>query len=179
MTGNVRLFIVASICLAGICIFFGNIWISQDIVFYRLGTYLMRSSSGITSELEVNTFPRNPLGGIDFTERAMRIGLEPMGSFADLKLVLPRISNVAAVDLDSEFKQIQAMALSGIRPSDTRILESAAACYYRGEFSPRLDEITACLQQAHCLDERLGRGSSPALRLATMLPEVLNSYSLN
>ena len=119
------------------------------------------------------------VGGIDFTDRAMRIGLEPMGSFADLKLVLPRISNVAAIDLDNEFKQIQAMALSGIRPSDSRILEFAAACYYRGEFSPRLGEITACLQQAHFLDERLGRESSKALRLATILPEVLYSYSLN
>ena len=119
------------------------------------------------------------VGGIDFTDRAMRIGLEPMGSFADLKLVLPRISNVAAIDLDNEFKQIQAMALSGIRPSDSRILEFAAACYYRGEFNSRLGEITACLQQAHFLDERLGRESSKALRLATMLPEVLYSYSLN
>jgi len=80
------------------------------------------------------------VGGIDFTDRAMRIGLEPMGSFADLKLVLPRISNVAAIDLDNEFRQIQTMASSGIRPADTRILEFAAACYYRGEFSPRLDE---------------------------------------
>ncbi|HAH20946.1 MAG TPA: hypothetical protein DCL49_08600, partial [Candidatus Omnitrophica bacterium] len=67
-------------------------------------------------------------GGIDFTDRAMRIGLEPMGSFADLKLVLPRISNVAVIDLDNEFKQIQLMASSGIRPSDIRILEFAAAC---------------------------------------------------
>ncbi|MDO8748400.1 MAG: hypothetical protein Q7J72_04720 [Candidatus Omnitrophota bacterium] len=118
-------------------------------------------------------------GGIDFTGRAMRIGLEPMGSFADLKLVLPEISNVAAIDLDNEFKQIQTMASSGIRPSDTRILEFAAACYYRGEFSPRLGEITDCLQQAHFLDERLGRESSPTLRLATMLPEVLYSSVLN
>lgn len=118
-------------------------------------------------------------GGIDFTARAMKIGLEPMGSFAGLKLVLPEIANSAAIDLDNEFKQIQAMASVGIRPSDNRILEFAAACYYRGEFGPRLGEITACLQQAHFLDERLGRESSEALRLATMLPEVFYSYSLN
>jgi len=151
----------------------------KDIVFYRLGTYSIKSSSSITSELETDAFQENSLGGIDFTDRAMRIGVEPMGSFAGLKLVLPRISNVAAIDLDNEFKQIQAMASSGIRPSDTRILEFAAACYYRGEFGPRLAEITACLQQAHFLDERLGRESSPALRLATILPEVFYSYSLN
>lgn len=60
----------------------------------------------------------------------MRIGLEPMGRFADLKLVLPEISNAAAIDLGNEFKQIQAMASAGIRPADTRILEFAAACYY-------------------------------------------------
>ena len=77
-------------------------------------------------------------GGIDFTERAMKIGIERMGSFADLKLVLPEISNVAAIDLDNEFKQIQLMASSGIRPSDVRILEFTAACYYRGEFGLRL-----------------------------------------
>ncbi|MDO8748398.1 MAG: hypothetical protein Q7J72_04705, partial [Candidatus Omnitrophota bacterium] len=132
-----------------------------------------------SSSLQTIQKPAGPLGGIDFTDRAMRIGLEPMGSFADLKLVLPQISNVAAIDLDNEFKQIQIMATSGIRPADTRILEFAAACYYRGEFSLRLGEITACLQQAHFLDERSGRESSPALRLATMLPEVLHSRSLN
>ena len=112
-------------------------------------------------------------GGIDFTDKAMRIGLERVGSFAGLKLVLPEISNVAAIDLDNEFKQIQIMATSGIRPSDNRILEFAAACYYRGEFDLRLGEITSCLQQAHFLDERLGRESSETLRLATILPEVL------
>ena len=96
-----------------------------------------------------------------------------------MKLVLPQISNVAAIGLDNEFKQIQIMASSGIRPSDNRILEFAAACYYRGEFSLRLGEITACLQQAHFLDERLGRESSPTLRLATMLPEVLYPSILN
>ena len=153
--------------------------ISKGYSFYRLGSSQARSSSSIASELEVNAFPRNPLGGIDFTDRAMRIGLEPMGSFADLKLVLPEIANAAALDLDNEFKQIQNMALSGIRPADTRILEFAAACYYRGEFNPRLGEITSCLQQAHFLDERLGRESSPTLRLATMLPEALYSSGLN
>ena len=151
----------------------------KDIVFYRLGSSQARSSSSIASELEVNAFPRNPLGGIDFTDKAMRIGLEPMGSFAGLKLVLPEVANVAAIDLDAEFKQIQAMVSSGIRPADTRILEFAAACYYRGEFSPRIGEITSCLQQAHFLDELLGRESSQALRLATMLPEVLYSSGLN
>src|SRR3989338_7795354 len=139
----------------------------------------LKSASPREGGKNVSSSIAQDVGGIDFTDRVMRIGLEPMGSFADLKLVLPRISNVAAIDLDNEFKQIQNMALSGIRPSDSRILEFAAACYYRGEFSPRLGEITACLQQAHFLDERLGRESSKALRLATMLPEVLYSYSLN
>ena len=67
---------------------------------------VLTASSSIMSKQQ----PSVPFGGIDFTDRAMRIGVEPMGSFADLKLVLPEISNVAAIDLDNEFKQIQTMA---------------------------------------------------------------------
>ncbi len=152
--------------------------LAKDIIDYRLGSSQKTSASSITSELEISAFPRNPLGGIDFTSRAMKIGIERMGSFADLKLVLPEVSNAAAIDLDNEFKQIELMASSGIRPSDTRILEFAAACYYRGEFGPRMGEITSCLQQAHFLDERLGRESSEALRLATILPEVIGRETL-
>ena len=102
-----------------------------------------------------------------------------MGSFADLELVLPKLSNVEAIDLDNEYKQIQIMASSAIRPSDTRILEFITACYYKGEFSQRLDEITACLRDAHALDERLGRESSQPLLLATLLPDALYADSLN
>ena len=148
----------------------------KDIVFYRLGTYSIKSSSSITSELETDAFQENSLGGIDFTDRAMRIGVEPMGSFADLKLVLPRISNVAAIDLDNEFKQIQAMAAATIRPSDTRILEFAAACYYKGEFDQRLAQVSSCIKAAHLADEGLGKESSDTLRLATMLPDALYAY---
>ena len=154
---------------------------NKEITAYSKTSSIATAITGVWKEAHtsVSSGMKSQVGGIDFTDRAMRMGLEPMGSFADLKLVLPQISNVAAIDLDNEFKQIQIMASSGIRPSDNRILEFAAACYYRGEFGPRLGEITICLQQAHFLDERLGRESSPTLRLATMLPEVLYSSILN
>src|SRR3989338_9196251 len=77
-------------------------------------------------------------GGIDLTDRAMHIKLERVGSFASSALVLPEIGNEETIDLDNEFRQIQAMVNSDIRPSDTRILEFAAACYYKGEFDQRL-----------------------------------------
>ena len=112
-------------------------------------------------------------GGIDFTDRAMRIKLERVGSFASSALVLPEIANVEALDLDKEFEQIQVMVSSSIRPSDTRILEFAAACYYRGEFDTRLEQVSSCVKAAHLADERLGKDSSDTLRLATMLPDAL------
>ncbi|MDO8748420.1 MAG: hypothetical protein Q7J72_04825 [Candidatus Omnitrophota bacterium] len=118
-------------------------------------------------------------GGIDLTDRAMHINLERVGSFADLKLMLPGISNMETIDLDNEFKQIQAMVSSSIRPSDTRILEFAAACYYKREFDQRLTQITDCIKNAHLADEGLGKDSSDTLRLATMLPDALYSSSLN
>ena len=112
-------------------------------------------------------------GGIDLTDRTMRIKLERVGSFADLKMMLPGISNVETIDLDNEFKQIQAMVSSSIRPSDSRILEFAAACYYKGEFDQRLTQVSSCVKAAHLADERLGKDSSDTLRLATMLPDAL------
>ena len=116
---------------------------------------------------------KNGFGGIDLTDRMLNIKLERVGSFADLKMMLPGISNVEAIDLDKEFEQIQAMVSSSIRPSDTRILEFAAACYYKGEFDRRLTQVSSCVKAAHLADELLGRESSPALRLATMLPDAL------
>ena len=115
-------------------------------------------------------------GGIDLTDRAMRIKLERVGSFASSALVLPEINNVETLDLDKEFEQIQAMVNSSIRPSDTRILEFAAACYYKGEFDQRLTQITDCIKNAHLADEGLGRESSEPLRLATILPDALYAY---
>jgi len=147
----------------------GEWWqLIKEIIEYRLG-----SSSSITSELEMDAFPKNHLGGIDLTDRAMRIKLERVGSFASSALVLPEINNVETLDLDKEFEQIQAMVNSSIRPSDTRILEFAAACYYKGEFDQRLTQITDCIKNAHIADEGLGRESSEPLRLATMLPDAL------
>ena len=115
-------------------------------------------------------------GGIDLTDRAMHIKLERVGSFASSALVLPEIGNEETIDLDNEFRQIQAMVNSDIRPSDTRILEFAAACYYKGEFDQRLTQITDCIKNAHLADEGLGRESSEPLRLATMLPDALYAY---
>ncbi len=62
------------------------------------------------------------------------------------------------------------------RPSDTRILEFAAACYYKGEFDQRLEQVSSCIKVAHLADERLGKESSEPLRLATMLPDALYAY---
>ena len=132
---------------------------------------LTGSSSAVGSEANIGQEVKR--GGIDLTDRAMHIKLERVGSFADLKLMLPGIRDVESVDPDNEFKQIQAMADSDIRPSDVRILEFEAACYYQGEFDQRLTQITDCIKNAHLVDERLGQESSDTLRLATMLPEAL------
>ena len=112
------------------------------------------------------------------TDRVMHINLERVGSFADLKMVLPEIADHQAIDLDNEFRQIQAMVSSSIRPSDTRILEFAAACYYRGEFDDRLAQVSSCIKAAHLADEGLGQESSEALRLATILPDALYAYGV-
>ncbi len=116
---------------------------------------------------------KNGLGGIDLTDRMLKIKLERVGSFASSALTLPEINNVEALDLDKEFEQIQVMVSSSIRPSDTRILEFAAACYYRGEFDQRLAQVSSCIKSAHLADEISGRDSSEVLRLATMLPDAL------
>ena len=133
-------------------------------------------SSAIGSE---DIVPEVKRGGLDFTDRAMRIKLERVGSFADLKMMLPGINNVEAIDLDNELRQIQAMVSSSIRPSDTRILEFAAACYYKGEFDQRLEQVSSCVKAAHLADERLGKDSSDTLRLATILPDALYAYGVN
>ena len=122
---------------------------------------------------------KNVVGGIDLTDRAMHIKLERVGSFAELKLMLPGIRNVETIDLDNEFKQIQAMVSADIRPSDTRILEFGAACYYKGEFDQRLEQVSSCIKAAHLADEFLGKESSDTLRLATILPDALYAYSVN
>ncbi len=123
------------------------------------------NSKGILNELK--------RGGIDLTDRMLNMQIERVGSFALSALALPEIANVEAIDLDKEYERIQAMVSSSIRPSDTRILEFAAACYYRGEFDQRLTQVSSCIKSAHLADEISGRDSSPALRLATMLPDAL------
>ena len=141
------------------------------------------SSSSLVAQEPAQDFAipeaQNTFGGIDMTDRALHINFERWGSLADIEMELPKLSHVEAIDLDNEYQQIQAMASSGIRPSDTRILEFIAACYYREEFSQRLSEITACLKEAHALDEREGKESSETLRLATLLPDALYVNSLN
>ena len=77
----------------------------------------------------------SPVGGIDFTGRAMRLKIERVGSFADLKLVLPAVKNAQDIDLDKEFRQIEAIASSGLVPNSRRILELFSACYARGSLA--------------------------------------------
>ncbi|HAH19512.1 MAG TPA: hypothetical protein DCL49_01250, partial [Candidatus Omnitrophica bacterium] len=131
----------------------------------KSGSPLTGVSSAVVSE--ANIVPEVKRGGIDLTDRAMHIKLERVGSFASSALVLPEINNVDTLDLDKEYEQIQAMVSSSIRPSDIRILEFAAACYYKGEFDQRLTQIADCIKNTNLADEGLGKESSDALRLAT------------
>ena len=115
-------------------------------------------------------------GGIDFTGRAMRIKLERMGSFKDLSLVLPKVSNVEDINLDSEFTQIQSVIQTGIIPNSRRLLEFIAACYYRQELQDRLPEIISCLAEACKIEELNAVESKEDLRTALMMPDMLYAY---
>jgi len=113
-------------------------------------------------------------GGIDFTDRAMFLKIERVGSFADLKLVLPRVKNAQALDLDKEFRQIEAIGSSGVVPNSRRILELFSACYARGEFGRRLPQIVSSLKSSSAIQESLAIDSDDDFRLAILMPEMLS-----
>ena len=113
-------------------------------------------------------------GGIDLTDRVMSIKLERVGSFASTPLLLPQVKNAQSLDLDNEFKQIEALASSGISPNSRRILELFSVCYSRGEFGQRLSQIISCLKAASAIQEAEAIDSDDDFRLALMMPEALS-----
>ena len=115
----------------------------------------------------------SPMGGIDFTDRMMRLKIERVGSFADLKLVLPEVKNAQDIDLDNEFRQIGAIAASGVVPNSRRLLELFSACYSRGEFGRRLPQIISALKSSSAIQESLAVDSDDDFRLALLIPEAL------
>ncbi len=113
-------------------------------------------------------------GGIDLTDRFMHLKIERVGSFADLRLVLPEVKNAQDIDLDNEFKQIEAIASSGIVPNSRRILELFSACYSRGEFGQRLSQVISCLKASSAIQESLAIDSDDDFRLCLLLPEIFS-----
>ncbi len=133
-----------------------------------------KEETGVSSAVE------KQVGGIDLTDRMMNMKLERMGSFASTALVLPLVKGAQGLDLDNEFRQIEALASSGINPNSRRILELFSACYSRGEFGQRLPQIIFCLKAASAIQEAEAIDSDEDFRLALMLPEALyGAVSLN
>ena len=93
-------------------------------------------------------------------------------------MVLPKVSNVETINLDGEFKQIEAIAASGICPSGRRLLELIAVCHYRGEFNRRLGQIISCLKASSAIQEAQAIDSDEDFRLALLMPEMLYGYGL-
>ncbi|MFH0935572.1 MAG: hypothetical protein V1828_01730 [Candidatus Omnitrophota bacterium] len=91
------------------------------------------------------------VGGIDF--RVMNIITQPLVASSSLSLKLPQGANLAAIDLDDEFHQIQGMLAAGIIPSGERIKEIMASSALKGEWEKRIPEIISCLVEVCRLEE--------------------------
>ena len=135
--------------------------------FRQLVDYLAGGSSRSSSPVSSST---NELGGIDF--RMMNILVQPMGSFSGLNFALPKLSNVAMINLDEEFGQIQRMVTGGITPSGARVKELIAACFEKREINSRRGEMIICLRDIFQLEEENLVETDPELKEALV---ILNS----
>ncbi|MDI6758871.1 MAG: hypothetical protein QMD94_04285, partial [Candidatus Omnitrophota bacterium] len=127
---------------------------------YSAGSSISGSSSiprkqklgGIDSLASSLSIPKKQkIGGIDF--RVMNIVTQPLIASSSLNLKLPQIPNLAAINLDEEFQQIQKMLIVGIIPSGERIKEFIAASALKGEWDIRVTDVISCLVEICRLEE--------------------------
>lgn len=90
-------------------------------------------------------------GGIDF--RVMNIVTQPMAGLTSLSLTLPQLGSLAQIDLDEEMQLMKNMLAAGNLPSGDRIKEYVAACYQKGEWADRAEDVIACLIEVCQLQE--------------------------
>ena len=120
------------------------------------------SSSAI--EAAVSNALAKSVGGIDF--RAMNYMVQPMGSFKDLRFMLPTLSSSALerIDLDKELESLRNMVKAGMVPSGERVKEYLAACFQKGKIEEKQDDLLVCLAEIYRLAEEENLETSPELR---------------
>lgn len=112
-------------------------------------------------------------GGIDL--RALPMSIQPMGSFSGLNYTLPKLSQASldGIDLESEIRQIRNLVKSGTIPSGERIKELIAACAQKGEIKAYADTVLLCVADILKLEEDNVIESSPELREALVMVDVM------
>ena len=125
-------------------------------------SYVLAASSSMATNNEVR--PVEQLGGIDF--RAMNYLVQPMGSFKDLRFMLPTLTSSALerIDLDQELVALRDMAKAGMVPSGERVKEYLAACFQKGKIEEKQDDLLVCLAEIYRLAEDENLETSPELR---------------
>ena len=83
----------------------------------------------------------------------MNIITQPLVASSSLNLKLPQLANLAEINLDEEFKQIQNMLRLGITSSGERIKEYLAVCQQKGEWNIRIADVISCLVDICRLEE--------------------------
>ena len=103
-------------------------------------------------------------GGIDF--RTMNYMVQPMGSFKDLRFMLPTLTSNALerIDLDKELESLRDMVKAGMVPSGMRVKEYLAACFQKGKIEEKQDDLLVCLAEIYRLAEEENLETSPELR---------------
>ena len=96
-----------------------------------------------------------------------------MGLFSGLNFTLPMLSKaeLESLDLDKELADIRRMVSSGIVPSGKRLKEYISACYQKGVFDSRRDDIIVSLAEICNLEESLAKESDPELREVLVMAE--------
>lgn len=129
--------------------------VAEEIAKLINGAYDMLSSSPI--QVSASSV-LDKKGGIDFRNDAMASSTvyEPMGSFKDLNLVLPVLSNsvLASIDPNKEIREIRNMVAQGIKPSGSRLKELVAACVQNGQITDKLSDIVTCIVDICELQEK-------------------------
>ena len=89
------------------------------------------------------TISDKPKGGIDFV--TMPIKFQPMGSFNNLNVSLPRIANLEKFNLDSRIEHLKGIVRTGSTPLGKEFKEVAAACIYLGKMDDYRNDLIQLL----------------------------------
>lgn len=75
------------------------------------------------------------------------------------------------IDLDKELAALRNMASSGIVPSGQRVKEYLAACFQKGRFAEKQDDLLLCLAEIYRLAEDEVLEASSALNESLVIAD--------